>query len=73
MRSNILVKVLANGSIPILSILLWNILFTSKLPETFAWSRSLLGFTALAFTPSIWLIRLSLMADSCYFKLAYSK
>ena len=73
MHSKILVKVLANGSIPILPIMLWSILFTSKLPEAFAWSRSLFGFTAQAFTPSIWLTGLSLIADSYYFKLAYSK
>jgi len=38
-----------------------------------AWSNSLLGFTAPAYTPIIWLVGLSLLVDSYYFKLAYSK
>lgn len=37
------------------------------------WSNSVLGFTAPAYTPIIWLVGLSLLVDSYYFKLAYSK
>ena len=37
------------------------------------WSNSVLGFTAPAYTPIIWLVGLSLMVDSYYFKFAYSK
>lgn len=37
------------------------------------WSTSLLGFTAPAYTPIVWLVGLSLMADSYYFKATYSK
>jgi hypothetical protein len=36
-------------------------------------SASILGFTAPAYTPLIWLIGLSLMVDSYYFKFPYSK
>ena len=36
-------------------------------------SNSILGFAAPAYTPIIWLVGLSLMVDSYYFKLAYSK
>jgi len=41
-----------------------------------AWSQSLLGFVAPAYTPIIWLIGLALMVDSYdfkYFKWAYKK
>ena len=37
------------------------------------WSNSVLGFTAPAYTPIIWLVGLSLMVDSYYFKFTYSK
>jgi len=37
------------------------------------WSNSVMGFTAPAYTPIIWLVGLSLMVDSYYFKLAYKK
>jgi len=37
------------------------------------WSRSILGFTAPAFTPIVWLVGLSLLVDSCYFGLPYSR
>jgi len=37
------------------------------------WSNSVLGFTAPAYTPIIWLVGLSLMVESYYFKLIYSK
>ena len=38
-----------------------------------SWSNSVFGFTSPAYTPIIWLVGLSLMVDSYYFKLAYSK
>ena len=38
-----------------------------------AWSNSIFGFVSPACTPIIWLVGLSLMVDSYYFKLAYSK
>jgi len=41
-------------------------------PNT-TWSSSIVGFTAPAYTPIIWLVGLSLMVDSYYFKLAYKK
>ncbi len=37
------------------------------------WSNSIVGFTAPAYTPIIWLVGLSLLVDSYYFKVAYSK
>ena len=37
------------------------------------WSNSVLGFTAPAYTPIIWLVGLSLLVESYYFKLIYSK
>ncbi len=36
------------------------------------WSRSIVGFTAPAYTPIIWLVGISLMVDSCYL-FTYSK
>jgi hypothetical protein len=133
-------KVLFNGFVLIIPILVWNIVFTSKLPSAFnpksfnsgipvfivfgenifrsivffmpllfriklsstigkkglllfstgallyfiswllliyfpdsTWSVSLFGFAAPAATPLIWLIGLSLMADSYYFNLPFSK
>lgn len=51
--------------------------FSSWLMLIFApdssWSSSVLGFASPACTPIIWLIGLSLMVDSYYFKLVYSK
>lgn len=38
-----------------------------------AWSKSIWGFTAPAYTPVIWLVGLGLMIDSYYFKLTYSR
>lgn len=137
---NAIKSLISNGYIPILPILIWNIIFTSKLPPAYeprafnsniplfliigenvfrtiifilpifvrfnisskigrrglvifligmllyfaswilliyapnsVWSQSALGFAAPAYTPMIWLIGLSLMFDSYYFKLAYSK
>ena len=136
---SVLEHVVSNGYIPIIPILVWNLLFTSKLPEAYqpqsfnrnipriiltgeqifrgiifllpicvrltltssvaktgfltfligvvvyfsswilliyrphsGWSKSLLGFIAPAYTPSIWLIGLSLMGDSYYFPFIYS-
>lgn len=37
------------------------------------WSNSILGFTAPAYTPFIWLVGLSLLVESYYFKWVYSK
>jgi len=37
------------------------------------WSSSVVGFAAPAYTPIIWLVGLSLLVDSYYFKMAYSK
>ncbi len=37
------------------------------------WSNSLLGFAAPSYTPLIWLIGLSMMVNSYYLKIAYSK
>jgi len=37
------------------------------------WSNNVLGFSSPAYSPIIWLIGLSLMVDSYYFKLTYSK
>ena len=37
------------------------------------WSNSILGFTAPAYTPIIWLVGLSLLVESYYFKWVYSK
>ncbi len=36
------------------------------------WSRGVLGFSALAYTPLIWLVGIGIMADSYYFNAAYS-
>ena len=51
--------------------------FSSWLMLVFApnasWSNSVMGFAAPAYTPIIWLVGLSLMVDSYYFKLAYTK
>ena len=133
-------KIISNGYIAIFPILIWNILFASKLPSEYdpitfnsnipltiligenvfrfiifslplffrlsitsplekkgmvtfsigvalyfsswlmliyapdsGWSTSVMGFTAPAYTPIIWLVGLSLMVDSYYFKLTYSK
>jgi len=38
-----------------------------------AWSSSILGFSAPAYTPIIWILGLSMMVDSYYFKFTYSK
>lgn len=132
--------ILANGYIPIIPILAWNIIFTSKLPLAYnpksfnsniplflligenifrtiifilpivfkinittvqgkqglfvylfgsflyyaswlfliyspnsSWSNSVFGFTAPAYTPIIWLIGISLMVDSYYFNITYTK
>lgn len=137
---NLIKTILTNGFIPIVPILIWNIIFTSKLPVVYnpenfnsniplflivvenifrsiifilplffkndissnkgkrglyiyvlgsvlyyiswiiliyapnlLWSKSLLGFTAPAYTPIIWLIGISLMANSYYFKIKFSK
>lgn len=137
---NIVIKVLSNGYMPIIPILVWNALLVSKLPSVFdpksfnsgipavilvgenlfraivfllplffklnistsngkigllvfiggtllyfvswliqiivpnsALATSLLGFLAPAYTPIIWLIGLSLMVESYYFKVTYSK
>lgn len=137
---NILFKILSNGYVPLIPIIIWNALLTSKLPPVFdpksfnsdipllimvgenlfraiifmmplffrikisipmgkagiiiflfgvllyflswlmliyfpdsVWSTSVLGFSAPAYTPLIWLVGLSLMADSYYFKISYSK
>lgn len=137
---NLVQKVLSNGYIPIIPILVWNFLLISKLPQAYdpqffnhnipliiltgeyvfrtiifvmplffqlnirspsgkkgvyifsmgvvlyfiswliliyapdsGWSRSLLGFTAPAYLPIIWLTGLSLMVHSYFFKLRYSK
>ncbi len=35
------------------------------------WSTSIFGFAAPAYTPIMWLIGISLMADSYYFKIKY--
>lgn len=37
------------------------------------WSTSLLGFSASAYTPIIWIVGLSMMVNGYYFKLHYSK
>ena len=37
------------------------------------WSNSILGFTAPAYTPIIWLVGLSLLVESYYLKCVYSK
>jgi len=137
---DLLRKILSNGYIVILPILIWNIILTSKLPSAYdqklfnsnipftiiigenifrsiifllplffrlnisssinkmgvitftsgvalyisswlmliyaqnsGWSNSVLGFTAPAYTPIIWLIGLSLLVESYYFKWVYSK
>jgi hypothetical protein len=139
-KMSIINKISSNGFVPIIPILVWNILFTSKLPPAFSpesfnrdipltivigenifrsivfllpiffrinlsssigkigffvfsigtvlyflswliliyfpdsgWSRSLFGFAAPAYTPLIWLVGLSLMADSYYFNIPFSK
>jgi len=38
-----------------------------------AWSTSVLGFSAPAYTPIIWILGLSMMVNSYYFKFNYSK
>ncbi len=38
-----------------------------------AWSTSILGFAAPAYTPILWLAGIAMMAESYYFKLKYSK
>jgi len=140
MKVDILRKILSNGYIAIIPIIVWNILLTSKLPPAYipeafnsnipltiiigenlfrsiifilplffflnitssfdkkglfifffgialyfsswlmliyapnsSWSNSILGFIAPAYTPLIWLVGLSLLVESYYFKLAYSK
>jgi len=137
---NVIKIILTNGYIPIIPILVWNIIFISKLPFAYEskifnsniplflligenifrsivfilplifktniyttqgkqgliiyifgslvyflswllliyapnslWSNSLFGFTAPAYTPIIWLIGISIMADSYYFNITYSK
>lgn len=133
---NIILKLFSNGYIPIIPIIVWNALLTSRLPSAFdpqsfnsgiptailvgenlfravvfllplvfkinisnsagktgliifvsgtllyflSWlllifapSTSILVFAAPAYTPIIWLIGLSLMVDSYYFKFPYSK
>ena len=137
---NIIKTIVTNGYIPIIPILIWNIIFTSKLPKAYdpnvfnsdiplfiiavenifrsivfilpilfqinifshigrrglyiyilgsvlyfiswlllifapnsLWSGSIFGFTAPAYTPIIWLIGISLMADSYYFNISYAK
>lgn len=137
---NIILEILNNGYIPIVPILVWNTLLTSRLPPAFdpksfnsgiptviiigenlcravifvlplllktnistsigkaglvificgallyfsswllliwipdsAFSKSILGFTAPAYTPLVWLIGLSLMMESYYFAFPYSK
>lgn len=137
---NLTQKVLLNGYIPLIPILVWNFIFASRLPQAYdyqsfnsnipliitvgenlfrsiifilplffrlninsclnikkmsvfsiglilyftswitliyapdsMWSSSVFGFTAPAYTPIIWLTGLSLIADSYYFKLRYSK
>ncbi|MCP4156102.1 MAG: hypothetical protein GY757_50750 [bacterium] len=132
-------NILSNGFIPIIPVLVWNLLLTSKLPPAYqpkifdknippaiimgetilrvivffmpllftlnittywgklglitfligaviyfsswlmliyasesGWSTSLAGFSAPAYTPLIWLIGLSLMADTYYFEASYS-
>jgi hypothetical protein len=37
------------------------------------WGSSIFGFVAPAYTPIIWLIGISLMVDSYYFKIPYAK
>ena len=140
MKVKLPIKLLSNGYIAILPILIWNALLSSKLPPAFeqnsfnrdvpfaitigenlfrfiifslplffrlnitstfskkglitfstgvilyfsSWlmlicapdsnrSSSIWGFAAPAYTPIIWLVGLSLLVDSYYFKLAYSK
>jgi len=140
MKVDLYLRILSNGYIPIIPILAWNILFTSKLPPAYQpqlfnsniplaiivgenifrsiifllplffrlnvssplgtkgliiftsgvvlyftswlmliyapnaeWGSNILGFVAPAYTPIIWLLGLSLMVDSYYFKFAYSK
>ena len=137
---NIVWKILSNGYVPIIPILVWNFLLASRLPAAYgpklfdnnipvliivgesifrgvifamplffrlnigsipgkaglilfslgvglyfsswlaliylpdsSWSTHVFGFAAPAYTPVIWLTGLSLMVDSYYFRLAYSK
>jgi len=139
-KMNLVQNILSNGFVAIIPVLVWNLIFTSKLPPAYepesfnnnipltitigenlfrfvvflmpllfrlnitsssgkkgliiysfgmvlyfsswlmhiyapnsGWSNSVMGFTAPAYTPIIWLIGLSLLVDSYYFKLAYSK
>ncbi len=131
--------IFTNGFIPVIPVLIWNAVFTKKLPEEFGpesfdrgipgpllisenilrllvfflplctriniissigqlgliiflfgiacyfgswimlirfpgarWSKSLFGFTAPAYTPLIWLVGLSLLIDSYYFRFSYA-
>lgn len=41
-------------------------------PET-AWSNSILGFTAPAYTPLIWLAGIGLIGDTMYFNIYYNR
>lgn len=137
---NLLRNIISNGFIPVIPILIWNLLFTSKLPpalgsESFnrgvpffillgenifrsifflfilfiklesktasgrmgvriysigiflyflswlllmyfpnsSWSNSIIGFSAPAVTPFVWMLGISLMAESFYFKLPFLK
>ena len=51
------------------------IYFLSWLPLIFAqesaWSNSLLGFMAPAYTPMLWLVGIALLGDSFYFPVGY--
>jgi len=140
MKRDFYLRIASNGYLPIIPILVWNILFTSKLPRAYQpelfntniplaimigenifrsiifilplffklnysspigkkgliifcsgvvlyfsswlmliyapnpeWGSNIMGFSAPAYTPIIWLFGLSLMVDSYYFKFAYSK
>jgi hypothetical protein len=137
---NLMRKIISNGYILMLPILIWNLIFTSKLPPAYdpknfnndipilifigenlfrsiifilplfmkldianktgkqgfivysfgslfyylswlmliytpnsLWSNSGFGFAAPAYTPIIWLIGISLMANSYYFKITYKR
>ena len=48
----------------------WILLIT--VPQS-PWSKSIVGFTAPAFTIVIWLIGFALLSDTFYFKIPYSK
>ena len=70
-------KQLVGANTLILSVLFIMIVFSSWLMLIYApnsgWSNSVLGFTAPAYTPIIWLVGLSLLVESYYFKQKYSK